>query len=43
MQAEEMSMPSIVQGYEDAIDVVFWEQEIETNLARLRRYKRMGP
>lgn len=43
MQAENMSMPSIVDGYEDAIDVVYWEQEIETNLARLRRYKRMGP
>lgn len=42
-QAESMSMPSIVEGYENAIDVVFWEQEIETNLARLRRYKRMGP
>jgi len=43
IQAEGMSMPSIVEGYEDAIDVVYWEQEIETNLARLRRYKRMGP
>ncbi len=42
-QAEEMEMPSIVDGYENAIDVVFWENEIETNLARLRRYKRMGP
>lgn len=43
MQAESMEMPSIVDGYENAIDVVYWEQEIETNLARLRRYKRMGP
>lgn len=42
-QADEMEMPSIVDGYENAIDVVFWENEIETNLARLRRYKRMGP
>jgi len=43
IQAESMEMPSIVDGYENAIDVVYWEQEIETNLARLRRYKRMGP
>jgi len=42
-QAETMAMPSIVDGYEDAIDVEYWEQEIETNLARLRRYKRQGP
>ncbi len=42
-QAEEMEMPSIVDGYENAIDVVYWQNEIETNLARLRRYKRMGP
>ncbi len=42
-QAESMAMPSIVDGYEDAIDVEYWEQEIETNLARLRRYKRQGP
>ncbi len=42
-QAEEMEMPSIVDGYENAIDVVYWEQQIEDYLADLRRVRRLGP
>jgi hypothetical protein len=42
-QAEEMEMPSIVDGYENAIDVVYWEQQIEDLLADLRRVRRLGP
>ncbi len=41
--AESMHMPSIVDGYADAIDVTYWETEIETLMADLRRLRRRGP
>ena len=43
-EAKELSMPSIVDGYyAEAIDVTFWEAEIKTLQADLRRIIRMGP
>jgi len=41
-QAEEMHMPSILDSFEEAIDTTFWENEIETRMAELRRLRR-GP
>ncbi len=42
-QAQDMSMPSIIDSYDNAIDVIYWEQQIKDYQADLRRYKRMGP
>lgn len=42
-QAQEMHMPSILQSFDDAIDVDYWENEIETRMAELRRMRRRGP
>lgn len=40
--ADEMHMPSIIDAFEQAIDTTFWESEIETRMAELRRLRR-GP
>ncbi|MFK7759781.1 MAG: hypothetical protein AB8C13_07540 [Phycisphaerales bacterium] len=42
-QANDMEMPSIVDAYDNAIDVVYWETQIEDYLADLRRVRRLGP
>jgi len=36
-EAKKLHMPSIVGSFDDAIDVTFWEEEIETRMAELRR------
>lgn len=40
--ADEMHMPSIIESFDEAIDVTYWESEIETRMAELRRILR-GP
>jgi len=43
-EAKGLHMSSIVDGYYDeAIDVTYWESEIENLMADLRRYRRRGP
>ncbi len=43
-EAKGLNMPSIVDGrYADAIDVTYWEAEIENLMAELRRIRRRGP
>lgn len=36
-EAGELHMPSIISSFEDAIDVPFWESQIETRLNELKR------
>lgn len=42
-EADRLHMPSITSGFADAIDIGYWEQEIETLMADLRRIRRRGP
>lgn len=42
-EAHELNMPSMAGSFDDAIDVTYWEAEIETLMAELRRYRRRGP
>ena len=43
-EAQKLNMPSMVDGrFAEAIDVTYWESEIETLMADLRRYRRRGP
>ena len=42
-EAERLHMPSITSSFADAIDIGYWEQEIETLMADLRRIRRRGP
>jgi len=42
-QAKAMHMPSIIDSFDEAIDVDFWENEIETRMAELRRMRRNRP
>ncbi len=42
-KAESYEMPSIVDGFDDVIDVPYWETEIEERLADLRRTRKRGP
>ncbi|MDF1808667.1 MAG: hypothetical protein P1U42_03135 [Phycisphaerales bacterium] len=41
--AEELHMPSMVEGFAERLDIDFWENEIETRMAELRRTRRRGP
>jgi hypothetical protein len=41
-QAEDMHMPSIIDSFDDAIDIQFWETEIDTRMKELKRILR-GP
>ena len=43
-EAQKLNMPSMVDGrFAEAIDVTYWESEIETLMADLRRFRRRGP
>jgi len=42
-QAEDMRMPAILEGFEDVIDIAFWESEIEARKAEIRRSRYRGP
>lgn len=42
-RAESLQMAAIVDSFEEAIDVEFWENEIETRMRELRRWRRLGP
>ncbi len=42
-QSQSLHMPSMAESFDDAIDVTYWEAEIETMMAELRRLRRRGP
>ena len=42
-QAHQLHMPSMAGSFDDAIDVTYWEAEIENMMAELRRIRRRGP
>ena len=42
-KAENYHMPSILDSFEDAIDVSYWSDEIESRLAYIRRFNKLGP
>ncbi len=43
-EAKGLNMPSMVEGrFAEAIDVTYWESEIENLMAELRRIRRRGP
>ncbi|MBL4698129.1 MAG: hypothetical protein JKX70_04780 [Phycisphaerales bacterium] len=43
-EAQKLNMPSMVDGrFAEAIDVTYWESEIQTLMADLRRFRRRGP
>jgi len=42
-KAENYHMPSILDSFEDAIDVAYWSDEIESRLAYMRRFNKLGP
>ena len=42
-KAQSYEMPSIIDSMEDAIDVPYWETEIEERMADLRRTRKRGP
>jgi hypothetical protein len=42
-QCEDLHMPSIYSSFEEAIDIDYWETEIENRMADLRRLRRRGP
>lgn len=42
-KAEDYEMPSIIESFEEAIDVSYWSDEIESRLAYIRRFNKLGP
>lgn len=42
-ESEKLHMPSMTGSFAEAIDVAYWEQEIDTMMAELRRIRRRGP
>lgn len=42
-KAETYHMPSILDSFEEAIDVSYWSDEIESRLAYMRRFNKLGP
>ena len=42
-QSHQLHMPSMAGSFDDAIDVTYWESEIESLMAELRRIRRRGP
>lgn len=42
-RAEDLKMAAITESFEQAIDVNFWETEIETRMKEIRRVKRLSP
>ena len=42
-QSKSLHMPSMAGSFDDAIDVTYWEAEIKTMMADLKRRRRLGP
>lgn len=42
-ESHTLNMPSMAGSFDDAIDVIYWEAEIKTLMADLRRMRRRGP